>query len=212
MTDAPSERKTPRITRVYTKTGDKGETGLVGGQRVPKSHPRIEAYGTVDELASALGVARLELEGEKARFTPVECADQLAAHLKFIQNQLFTLGGDLATRAEDRHPMMPIIGETHIGYLERLCDAFNAELPPLKDFILAGGTRTAAALHVARTICRRAERVVHSLADEEKIGTPPLVYLNRLSDALFVLARWTNARQGVEEFIWQRDLEEPGMG
>lgn len=207
-----SERKGLRITRVYTKTGDKGETGLVGGQRVPKDHPRIEAYGTVDELAAALGVARVELEGERARFRDAADAETLAAHMRYIQNQLFTLGGDLATRLEDRHPMMPILNGSPIEYLERLCDGFNGSLPPLKDFILAGGSRTATALHVARTVCRRAERVLARLAREEDIGEHSAIYVNRLSDALFVLARWANARMGVEEYLWDRTLDEPPIG
>lgn len=211
MTPSSSPRTGPRITKVYTKTGDSGETGLVGGQRVAKNHPRIEAYGTVDELSAALGTARVELESERGRFPDSADAEKLAAHLKFIQNQLFTLGGDLATRLEDRHPMMPVMRGEEIAYLERLCDAFNADLPPLADFILPGGSRTSAALHVARTVCRRGERVLIHLALTEDIGEPPLVYLNRLSDALFVLARWANERMGIEEFTWKRDFVEPEM-
>lgn len=207
----PTERAGYRITRVYTKTGDAGETGLVGGQRVAKDHPRIESYGTVDELSSALGVARLELDAELSRFPNRADATLLAAHLQFIQNQLFTLGGDLATRIEDRHPMMPVIKAENIAYLERVCDAFNAGLPALKDFILPGGTRTGAALHVARTVCRRAERALLELQRQEPIGEFPIVYLNRLSDALFVLARWVNHQAGIPEFAWKRDLAEPGL-
>jgi len=183
----------------------------VGGQRVAKDHPRIEAYGTVDELSSALGTARVELADEMNRFGEAADGAKLAAHLKFIQNQLFTLGGDLATRLEDRHPMMPVLTQAEIDYLERLCDALNADLAPLTDFILPGGSRTAAALHVARTVCRRGERVLLDLARTEDIGEPPLVYLNRLSDALFVLARWANARMGIDEFTWARDFAEPDL-
>lgn len=204
-----AERKGFRITRVYTKTGDGGQTGLVGGQRVAKNHPRIDAYGTVDELAAAIGMCRLELEAERARFDAPSSADKLAAHLKYVQNQLFTLGGDLATRIEDRHPQMPVTTAKEIEYLERVCDAFNEELPPLKDFILAGGSRTSGALHVARTICRRGERVVQTLGEIEPIGDAPLVYLNRLSDALFILARWANFRMGAAEFTWDRGMAEP---
>lgn len=206
-----AERKALRITRVYTKTGDQGETGLVGGQRVPKHHPRIEAYGTVDELAAALGTVRIELDAEAHQFPNLADAQKIAAHLEYIQNQLFTLGGDLATRIQDRHPMMPVIGKQQIAYLERLCDALNSELPPLADFILAGGSRTAVALHVARTICRRAERTVVALTCDEQTGDFPLVYLNRLSDALFVLSRWVNARIGKSETIWNRDTDEPAL-
>ena len=206
-----SERPGMRITKVYTKTGDQGETGLAGGQRVLKDHPRITAYGTVDELSSSLGLARTELEGELERFKTLADAKKLRDHLKFIQNQLFTLGGDLATRFEDRHPMMPVITDDELGYLERLCDAFNADLPPLKDFILPGGSRTAAALHTARTVCRRGERDLLKLSREEDIGELPLKYLNRLSDGLFVLARWANHAMGVEEFIWDRNFDEPDL-
>jgi len=208
---AMGARKGARITRVYTKTGDDGTTGLVGGQRVRKDSARIESYGTVDELSAALGIARLELESESQVFGDPRDAGLLGDHLRHIQNQLFTLGGDLATRIPDRHPMMPVVTVDLVNYLERVCDAFNGSLAPLTDFILPGGSRTSAALHAARTICRRAERAVLSLAAEEDTGPHALVYLNRLSDALFVLARWANARMNVPEFTWDRKLEEPAM-
>ncbi|MCB2154914.1 cob(I)yrinic acid a,c-diamide adenosyltransferase [bacterium] len=211
---AEAEEQAParlRITRVYTKTGDDGKTGLVGGQRVGKNDPRIEAYGTVDELAAALGAARLAVETENGQFESIEQAEMLDSHLQFIQNQLFTLGGDLATQLEDRHPQMPLIGEAETAYLERLCDSFNAELEPLQDFILAGGSSTAVALHQARTIARRAERRTVTLSMIENIGPHATVYLNRLSDALFVLARWANRHQGMDETTWQRDQPEPAM-
>ncbi len=207
--DKHGERKGYRITRVYTKSGDRGHTGLVGGQRVPKDHPRIAAYGAVDELAAALGMCRLEVLDETAGFDARENAHKLAENLKYIQNQLFTLGGDLATRVEDRHPQMPVITQAEVVYLERLCDTFNESLPPLTDFVLAGGSRTAGALHIARTVCRRCERDVQKLASEEEIGEHPMVYLNRLSDALFVLSRWANHHLGIEEFVWHKSLEEP---
>ena len=200
-----------RITRVYTKTGDNGQTGLVGGERVAKNHPRIEAYGTVDELGATLGAARLAIAAEKQQFESPSQATLLDAHLQHIQNQLFTLGGDLATRMENRHPKMPVIGEVEATYLEHVCDAFNAELKPLEDFILAGGSATAVALHQARTIARRAERLAVTLAETEEIGPHPAMYLNRLSDALFVLARWANKHQSAEESIWRRGLPAPPM-
>jgi cob(I)alamin adenosyltransferase len=208
---AESPRQTPRITRVTTRTGDDGLTGLVGGQRVPKDSPRIAAYGTVDELGAVLGLARVSLAAEAHDFAQPPDADKLARHLEYLQNQLFTLGGDLATRLEDRHPAMPVIAEGHIDWLERVGLAFNADLPPLKDFILAGASATAAALHVARAVCRRAERETLRLGREEPIGPHVLVYLNRLSDTLFILARWTNARLGRAESTWRRDLEEPPL-
>lgn len=207
----PREREGNRITRVYTRSGDRGLTGLVGGQRVSKDSVRIEAYGTVDELSALLGLARLEAERETCRFTEPTDAETLASHLEFIQNQLFTLGGDLATRVEDRHPLMPVITEEHVGYLERLCDAFNGQLPPLKDFVLAGGTRTGATLQHARTVCRRAERCVVALSHVEETGDAAQSYINRLSDVLFVLARWANQRMEAGEAIWRRDLPEPPM-
>lgn len=199
-----------RITKVYTKTGDDGTTGLVGGQRVPKWDPRIEAYGTSDELMSVLGWARQELKGESARFADIGDVRKVDHLLEFLGNKLFTLGGDLATRVSDRHPMMPVITGEDIVYLEKVCDAYNAQLEPLKDFILPGGSRTAAALHVARTICRRAERAVLMLAEKEETGEVGK-YLNRLSDALFVVARWVNLKMQVPDVTWNRDLPEPPL-
>ena len=200
-----------RITRVYTKTGDDGTTGLVGGQRVPKFDARIEAYGTSDELMSMIGWAREELRAERPRFSSPDDADKLDALLEFIGNKLFTLGGDLATRVADRHPMMPVIQQAAIDFLERVCDAYNESLPALKDFVLPGGTRTAAALHVARTIARRAERSVLILNAREDTGGLTAKYLNRLSDALFVVSRWVCQRQGVPEVLWNRALPEPPL-
>lgn len=200
-----------RITRVYTRSGDDGTTGLVGGQRVPKDDPRIQAYGTTDELTSILGWAREEIRTEAASFADPQDAERLDQLLEFFGNKLFTLGGDLATRLEDRHPAMPVIREDDIAYLEKVCDAFNDSLPPLTDFVLPGGSRTGAALHVARTVARRAEREVASLQRREDLGALPARYLNRLSDALFVLARWANARLRREEVIWRRDLPQPPL-
>jgi len=198
-----------RITRVYTKTGDDGSTGLVGGQRVAKDDPRIEAYGTSDELMSFLGLARLELAAERDTFADPADSARLDTLLEFLANKLFTLGADLATRVPDRHPMMAVITPEDIAWLERVCDSYNENLPPLKDFILPGGSRTAASLHIARTVARRAERAVQTLSRGEDPGPHPSVFLNRLSDALFVLARWANHRMGVPEVIWRRDLPAP---
>jgi cob(I)alamin adenosyltransferase len=200
-----------RITRVYTRSGDDGSTGLVGGQRVPKTNPRIQAYGTTDELASFIGWARQELASEKERFADQAHAAMLDQLLEYFGNKLFTLGGDLATRLEDRHPMMPVIVDADIAWLEQVCDQYNEPLAPLKDFILPGGSRTAAALHVARTVARRAEREVLHLAAIEETGGLPARYLNRLSDALFVVARWVNFKMSVPEVIWRRDLPEPTL-
>lgn len=183
-----------RITRVTTRTGDAGETGLGGGQRVPKDHPRIEAYGTVDELNSMLGVAR-------AHVTDAE----LQGHLEAIQHQLFDLGGDLCVREEDKARFgMPPFPVDHVDALERVIDAANVELPPLKEFILPAGEPAAATLHVARCICRRAERLVVSLSHLEPVSPTVVPYLNRLSDALFQLARLVNVRSGRGDVLWQR--------
>ena len=178
-----------RLTKIYTRTGDRGETGLVGGKRVSKDAPRIWAYGTVDELNSAIGLARA--------FKPDK---RINAILAGIQNDLFDLGAALATPA--RSPIG--IKADRIHALENLMDARNAKLGPLKEFIMPGGTLVGAQLHVARTICRRAERFCVRLAREEQIGEFVVPYLNRLSDALFVLARWVNRKQGVRETFWKK--------
>jgi cob(I)alamin adenosyltransferase len=182
----------PRITKVYTKTGDDGTTGLGSGQRVAKDSPRIEAYGTVDELNSQIGVA-----------LSVGLNETLVHELAKIQNDLFHLGSDLCILEEDKARMpAPQIGASHVEALERLMDRLSGELPPLENFILPGGSRGAAALHVARTICRRAERLVVALSRQEKVGAHTVRYLNRLSDALFVMARLENKRSGVPDVLW----------
>jgi cob(I)alamin adenosyltransferase len=182
----------PRLTRIYTRTGDEGLTGLGGGQRVPKDSARVEAYGTVDELNSQLGVA-----------LTAGLTDRVDGELRRIQNELFDLGADLATPAvsQARHPV-PTVEARHIEALERLIDDLNEVVGPLANFLLPGGSRGASAIHVARTICRRAERNVTTLAREEPIGPTVLPYLNRLSDALFVMARYENHKRGVEEPLW----------
>ncbi len=182
----------PRITRVYTRTGDDGTTALGGGQRLAKDALRIEAYGTVDELSSHLGVARAS-----------GLHEDLGPHLATIQNELFHLGSDLCILEEDKERMpVPRIESHHVDALEQLMDSLSAELPPLANFILPGGHPAAAHLHVARTVCRRAERVLVGLARKEAIGAHTVRYLNRLSDALFVMARYQNARAGVADILW----------
>jgi cob(I)alamin adenosyltransferase len=161
------EQKTfnePRIAlnRIYTKTGDSGETGLVGGQRVPKDDPRIEAYGTVDELNAAIGVACVSSEDERR-------LEQLALILRRVQHELFNLGSILATRPEDVHPKQPRVTDAEVRQLEKEIDAMNADLPKLRSFVLPGGTRVSAELHICRTVCRRAERVLVSLARREQV-------------------------------------------
>ncbi len=182
----------PRLTKLYTKTGDDGSTALGGGQRVPKESLRVEAYGTVDELNSQIGLALAH--GLSPRLNEV---------LPIIQNELFHLGSNLAFREEDKAQYkLPSIDQRHIDKLEALIDELNEIVGPLENFILPGGSIGAAQLHVARTVCRRAERIASALAREEPIGEFVIRYLNRLSDALFVMARYENKHSGTIETLW----------
>lgn len=182
----------PRLTKIYTRTGDDGTTALGSGDRVPKDSLRIAAYGTVDELNSVIGVA---LAGG--------LVDPLTAQLLRIQNELFHLGSDLCfPDAEARGIQIPLIQSTHITALERDLDGLAEHLSPLQNFILPGGTPGAAALHVARCVCRRAERDLQALAREEAIRPDSLPYLNRLSDLLFVMARHENRGRGTQDVCW----------
>ena len=186
----------PRLTRIYTKTGDEGMTGLGGGRRVAKDSARVRAYGTVDELNSTIGVA-----------LALGLTDRLATELGRIQNELFDLGSDLCWPEDDeRRGAIPTVQPHHVEYLEGLIDEFNAIVGPLTNFVLPGGSAGAAQLHVARTVCRRAEREAISLARDEPIGEHVLPYLNRLSDALFVMARYENHERGADEPLWQPGL------
>ena len=188
----------PRIAlnRIYTKRGDGGETGLVGGQRVPKDDLRIESYGTVDELNAFVGLACVSAKGEPR-------LAELTAILRRVQHELFNLGSILATRPEDVHPNQPRVTEAEVRQLEREIDASNADLSPLRSFVLPGGARINAELHAARTICRRAERVVVALARREEVPPEAVRYLNRLSDAFFVWSRWTSHVLGIPEVLWE---------
>ncbi len=174
-----------RISRVYTKSGDAGETSLVDGSRVSKADPRVAAYGDVDELNSLLGMARAGLTDP-----------QLDEALSRIQNELFIVGADLASPLEIQ---VPRIGEDRVAGMERLIDLLLEELAPLREFILPGGTQLGATLHLARAVARRAERSVVALASHSTINNHALVYLNRLSDLLFVMARVANKRAGAKE-------------
>jgi cob(I)alamin adenosyltransferase len=186
----------PRLTSIYTRKGDEGETSLGGGQRVPKDSARVAAYGTVDELNSVIGVA--VAHGLSSRLMEI---------LPVIQNELFHLGSDLAFREEDKRAYrLPQIEERHVAQLEQWIDELNEVVGPLQNFILPGGSIGAAQLHTARTICRRAERVVLTLAREEPIGGLVMPYLNRLSDLLFVMARYENHQRGVPEPLWNSRL------
>lgn len=177
--------------KIYTKTGDRGETALFGGERVPKDAMRIEAYGSVDELNSLLGVIQ-SAGPEKV----------LASIIQKLQNQLFELGADLATPIAHHSPLIPRIKLSHAKGLEKFIDRLESELPPLKSFILPGGGVIASHLHLARTVCRRAERTVVRLSRNEDIGDAVIVYLNRLSDLLFVMARFAAVRSGTDEVKW----------
>ncbi len=191
------------ITRVYTRTGDRGETALVGGKRVPKDSPRIAAYGTLDELNAVVGLVRVFNE---ERLTKNARHRRLDEVLRKIQNQLFDLGSELATPPEAAYEGMFRVGESQVRELEELMDRCQKDLAPLKSFILPGGGRIHGFLHQARTVCRRAEREVLALSRVEPIGEGPLRYLNRLSDAFFVLGRWVGKHLGEKEYLWERGL------
>ena len=185
-----------RIDRVYTKAGDKGENSLIGGDRVSKTDPRIECYGTIDELNAVIGLAIEALVTSAA-------GEHLTPILRRVQNELFNLGCELATPDADRRAKLPRIEDRHIDGLERDIDAVNDDLPVLKSFVLPGGGWPSAYLHLARTVCRRAERLVVGLAAAEDIGGDlPVAYLNRLSDALFVWGRWCALKDGKPEPLW----------
>jgi cob(I)alamin adenosyltransferase len=178
-----------RLTRIYTRAGDAGETSLGDGTRVPKSDPRIEAYGTVDELNSFVGVALSS-----------GLPDEFRPWLERIQNDLFDLGADLSVPLDDRRERLRVSND-QVTRLEELCDLVNKRLEPLRSFVLPGGAEAAAHLHVARAVCRRAERLVVALAAGERVNPAAVAYLNRLSDLLFILARSANA--GTGETLWK---------
>src|SRR5438128_9645628 len=201
------QRRSPMtisITRVYTRLGDRGETGLVGGKRVPKDSPRIVAYGTVDELNSIIGLARVFnaerlAEDDKHRW--------LDGVLRRLQNQLFDLGSELATPDDAVYEGMHRVGYAEVKELEELMDRCQKELTPLRSFVLPGGGRVGGFLHLARTVCRRAEREILALSRAEPMGEGPLRYVNRLSDVFFVLSRWVGKHLGEPEYLWERGLE-----
>ena len=196
-----------RITRVYTRTGDTGDTALVGGRRVAKDAPRIEAYGTIDELNAAIGLARVfNAERAKGRAPASAAPRRLDETLRRLQNELFDLGSELATPADAAYEGMFRVGAAEVTGLERLIDECQKDLAPLKSFVLPGGGRVGGFLHLARTVCRRAERRLLALSRVEPIGEWPLKYVNRLSDLLFVLSRWVGAKLGEPEYLWERGL------
>jgi cob(I)alamin adenosyltransferase len=192
-----------RLTRIYTKTGDQGETGLVGGQRVPKDSDRIEAYGTVDELNACLGIIRSFLKEIPNR----ELIETVDPRIAKIQNLLFIVGSDLATPPGVTPPNRVYVQEKQVVELEHWMDAWQADLKPLPEFILPGGGKIASLLHLARTVCRRAERLAVRLSRKEQVGPEVVRYLNRLSDTFFVLARWVSLKLGEKEVLWDRNVD-----
>jgi len=177
--------------KIYTKTGDDGTTGLFGGGRVSKASARIDCYGTVDELNSVIGIALSK-----------QCSTEGVACLTVIQNTLFVLGSDLATPHESKASIERITDD-HAAQIETWIDSFESGLQPLRNFIVPGGSESAAMLHLARTVCRRAERLCVAAKDSEKLGDAVIHYLNRLSDFLFVLARWENHDAGIPDTPWK---------
>jgi len=185
-----------RIDRVYTKGGDKGETSLIGGDRVSKADPRLDCYGTIDEVNATIGLIIEALVDSAA-------GEHLTPILRRVQNELFNLGCELATPDAERRAKLPRIELRHVEALERDIDAVNDDLPVLKSFVLPGGGKASAHCHLSRTVCRRAERLVVGLSEAEHIGSElPVQYLNRLSDALFVWGRWCAHKDGKPEPLW----------
>ncbi len=177
-----------RLSKIYTRTGDDGSTGLADGSRIAKNAQRVDAMGSADELNCHIGLLIEDLSTE----------DELVPMLRRIQHHLFDLGGEFAI------PGSRVIGDSHITWLEETLDKYNEFLPPLKNFILPGGSRAAAQCHMARAVCRRAERVVVALGHEDSINTASRHYLNRLSDLLFVVARVLARRDGAQEILWEQ--------
>ncbi|MGA2881072.1 MAG: cob(I)yrinic acid a,c-diamide adenosyltransferase [Bryobacteraceae bacterium] len=190
------------LNRIYTKTGDQGQTHLAGGQRVPKDAARIDCYGTIDELNAFVGMATIAANEQVPLLAPI---------LRRVQHELFNLGSILATQPEDVHPKQARITAAEIHQLEIEIDRMNADLAPLRSFVLPGGTRLNTELHVCRTICRRAERLAVRLGREEQIPAETIQYLNRLSDAFFVWSRWVNHTLGVPEVLWEPNKSASGL-
>ena len=194
-----------KITKVYTRTGDTGQTGLVGGKRLPKDHPRIEAYGSVDELNSVLGIVLsflVQKDASKRR-------DKLELILEAIQQKLFDLGSELATLPGDEYVGQITLQAEDSEWLEEIIDTMNDELQSLKSFILPGGTSLNAFLHLARTVCRRTERDILKLKQIDLVSPEIIKYINRLSDFLFVAGRWATETLGEKETLWQSGKSKP---
>lgn len=202
MNDAAFNEPRIALNRIYTKTGDAGQTSLVGGQRIDKDALRIECYGSVDELNAFLGVACVTAEKELPPLLPI---------LRRVQHELFNLGSILATPPELVHPRQPRITSAEIRQLESEIDDMNSALTPLRSFVLPGGSRVSAELHVCRTVCRRAERAAVRLLRQEPVPPEAVQYLNRLSDALFVWSRWANHALNIPEVLWSPNESASGQ-
>ncbi len=194
-----------KITKVYTRTGDTGQTGIVGGKRLPKDHPRIEACGSVDELNSVIGLALSFLAKKEAS----KRREKLGLILEAIQQKLFDAGSELATLPGDEYEGQITLQAENVEWLEEIIDAMNEELQPLKSFILPGGTSLNAFLHQARTVCRRAERDILKLNQIDLVNPEIIKYINRLSDFLFVAGRWVTETLGETETLWQPGKSSP---
>lgn len=204
MAEAPFNEPRLALNRIYTRGGDRGFTSLVGGQRVAKDSRRIDCFGVIDELNSLIGVAAVSVS-ENSKLS------KLSPIFLRIQHELFNLGSILATLPEDVHPKQPHITTTEIDRLEKEIDEYNEVLPKLRSFVLPGGSRINAELHVCRTVCRRAERLTITLSHEESVPEEAIQYLNRLSDALFVWSRWVNHVLGIKEVLWQPNESASGQ-
>jgi len=194
-----------RISKVYTKTGDGGRTRLAGGQEIAKDAIRVEAYGTVDELNAIIGLVRVFNQEQTGNG---EASIQLEEYMKWIQNKLFDIGGLLATAPGQEFKNMPQVTVQDVERLEHWIDRCQEDLAPLQEFLLPGGGRVSGFLHQARTVARRGERLCVSLARQESISLQIIPFLNRLSDAFFVFARWIAHHTGEPEFLWDRSVSE----
>ena len=203
VSESPFNEPRIALNRIYTKRGDAGETSLVGGQRVSKDVLRIECFGTIDELNAFIGAAVITAQSD----SPVA---EIIPILMRIQHELFNLGSILATLPEDVRPRQPRVTEVEVMRLETEIDRFNGALPGLRSFVLPGGTRLNADLHVCRTVARRAERLLVALAREEEVPLEAIAYMNRLSDAFFVWSRWANQAADMPEVLWQPNLAASG--
>lgn len=208
MAEKPFREPRIALNRIYTRKGDTGETSLVGGQRVPKDSLRIACYGTVDELNAAVGMVCCSLVD---KLTTVPDLEPLLWILRRVQHELFNLGSILATLPADVRPQQARITQEEIDQLEREIDSMNQPLATLRSFVLPGGARVNAELHLCRTICRRAERIAVSLARQEEVPAEVMGYLNRLSDAFFVWSRWASHKLGAPEILWEPNQAAAGQ-